>query len=543
MRPDEGRREGRGGVPDGLLVGGIGFLLGMTLLTWTATGLAGLLAHGSWPSGVAFTRTPSAMRLLVADPRDIPGAWPGAAPVGLPGHGLFWGVFLGQLMVLVVLSVFVLGTLARWKAVRRHRTATRGGAGAEAGPQPADHRHGPAGESPAEDSAPRSTRRPAGARTPVPAPPAPPGAGGDPGGGALPLPAASPGRAIRKEDSPTGPAESTTEARAKSPSHEAAPRESVVPSGPPEHREGPLRYGPAEVRGPLAVRAVRDAAGPVLVVTSNPGVWRDTKDARAKLGPVHLYDPAHLCDTPSRLRWAPTAGCQDPATAAERAAALLAPVRPTARLDQAVSDTARTLLRCYLHAAALEGRTVRHLHRWAQGNQVQDAVRTLRTHTRAAPGSAGELEAALTAYPERRDMAHELTSRTLAALSAVNVRQACTSHRADALALDSFVEEGGSLYVVGESLEDPRSAPGAMPLLTALASSVVERGRRVAARSSSGRLDPPLTLVLEDVAAVAPLPRLPELLASGGDRGLPTLALLRSPEQGRARWPREELPA
>jgi hypothetical protein len=81
-----------------------------------------------------------------------------------------------------------------------------------------------------------------------------------------------------------------------------------------------------------------------------------------------------------------------------------------------------------------------------------------------------------------------------------------------------------------------------MPLLTGLAASVVERGRRMAERSSSGRLDPPLTLVLDDVAAVAPLPQLPELLTWGPECGMPTLVLLRSREQARARWPHDELP-
>lgn len=238
----------------------------------------------------------------------------------------------------------------------------------------------------------------------------------------------------------------------------------------------------------------------------------------------------------------PSCGCEDKQTAAARATALLAPIRPTAKIDQAVSDVAETLLRSYLHAAAIDGRTIRHVHRWSQGTQIQDAVRTLRTNPKAASGSAGELEAALTAHAERRDIAQELTSRALSALSTLNIREACTPNRTDALALDSFVDEGGTLYVVGESIEDPRTDPGAMPLLTALASSVVERGRRMAERSSSGRLDPPLTLVLDDIAAVAPLPQLPELLAAGTDRGLPTLALLRSREQARTRWPDAELP-
>jgi hypothetical protein len=226
----------------------------------------------------------------------------------------------------------------------------------------------------------------------------------------------------------------------------------------------------------------------------------------------------------------------------KRATALLAPVRPTAKIDQAVADTAETLLRSYLHAAAIDGRTIRHVHRWSQGTQIQDAVRILRTNPKAAPGAAGELEAALTSHPERRDIAQELTSRALSSLFTVNIREACTPNRTDALSLDSFANEGGTLYLVGESIEDPRTNPGAMPLLTALASSVVERGRHMAERSSAGRLDPPMTLVLDDVAAVAPLPQLPELLATGADRGLPTLALLRSREQARARWPHPELP-
>ncbi len=53
MRPDE-RRGQNGGIPDGLLLGVLAFLLGMTVMVWTATGLAGLFAHGRWPSGLSF---------------------------------------------------------------------------------------------------------------------------------------------------------------------------------------------------------------------------------------------------------------------------------------------------------------------------------------------------------------------------------------------------------------------------------------------------------------------------------------------------------
>ncbi|GGX48131.1 type VI secretion protein [Streptomyces fructofermentans] len=511
MRPDErDRHGGERGIPDGLLVGVLAFVLGMTVMVWTATGLAGLFAHGSWPPGVTFRRTPLAMRQLIAAPHDLAAAWPDTPASRLSGYGLFWGLLIGQVMVLLVLTVFVLGTVARWRAGRARRSALPAST-----PAPASPATEAAGSARSRRPAPEP--RTAVARPAVEQAPAP----------NRPLETVPAGADVRGAG---GPDPLRAEAAAV-----------TVPTP-----RGPVVLGPAETRHPVAVQAIRDADGPALVITSDTALWSETKDARAKLGPVLLYDPSHLCDTPARLHWSPSSGCEDRDVARARAAALLAPVRPTARIDRMVADTAETLLRCYLHAAAVDGRTVRHVHRWAQGTQVQEAVRALRTNPRAASGSAGELEAALTSHPERRDIAQELTARALSCLSTVNVREACTPNRTDTLALDSFVGEGGTLYVVGEPIEDPKARPGAMPLLTALASSVVERGRRMAERSSSGRLDPPLTLVLDDVAAVAPLPQLPELLSAGTgtdpDRGLPTLALLRSREQARSRWPHHELP-
>lgn len=511
---------GRGGIPDGLLIGLLLFLLGTTLLVWTATGLSGLFAAGGWPHAVTFSRTPSAMRHLMGQPHDLRGAWPDTPADQLSGYGLFWGLFIAQLMILFVLTVFIMGTLTRARAVRARRRAAAQGAPLAQEPAQAAPTTAPTGPEPAAPVVALPVAPPVApaATPPVTTPPieAAPTPGSPTQGVPSPRPAVDDGMPTRPQTA------------------------AATGSGGWEHPS--LLLGHADSRRPAAVQAVRDAAGPAVVLTSDPSLWAETKDARAKLGPVLLYDPSHLCETPARLHWSPSAGCEDKATARARAEALLAPVRPTARIDQALADTAETLLRCCLHAAAVDGRAVRHLHRWAQGTGVQEAVRVLRTSPKASPGTAGELEATLTSHPDRRDMAQELTARALSSLFTVNIREACTPNRNDTLALDSFVNEGGTLYVVGEPIEDPRQRPGAMPLLTALVSHVVERGRRMAERSSAGRLDPPLALVLEDVAAVAPLPQLPDLLDTGADRGLPTLALLRSREQLRSRWPQYRLP-
>ena len=128
----------------------------------------------------------------------------------------------------------------------------------------------------------------------------------------------------------------------KAPEPTAPPARHRPDAGPRPHdgnRVGPggnprsSRRHAETTRTPTAAQAIQEADGPALVLTSDPDLWEETKDARAKLGPVLLYDPAHLCDTPARLHWSPTAAAR-PETAAARAAALLAPVRPHGPIDQ-----------------------------------------------------------------------------------------------------------------------------------------------------------------------------------------------------------------
>jgi len=102
--------------------------------------------------------------------------------------------------------------------------------------------------------------------------------------------------------------------------------------------------------------------------------------------------------------------------------------------------------------------------------------------------------------------------------------------------VEKFVRGGrDTLYLISEGGDGISTAP----LVTAFASAVVSAARRHSQSLPGGRLDPPLTLVLDEAANVAPLPDLPMLMADGGGRGMTTWAFVQSFAQLRARWGRD----
>ena len=65
---------------------------------------------------------------------------------------------------------------------------------------------------------------------------------------------------------------------------------------------------------------------------------------------------------------------------------------------------------------------------------------------------------------------------------------------------------------------------------------VVDAAKTAAARSPGGRIDPPLRLVGDEIASVAPLPRLPDLGTDVRGFGMQLALALQSLAQARRRW-------
>jgi type IV secretory pathway TraG/TraD family ATPase VirD4 len=284
----------------------------------------------------------------------------------------------------------------------------------------------------------------------------------------------------------------------------------------------------------LVIPMTLDAPGAAVVPSTRPDTLVATAEARARRGPVCVFDPQQLSDWPQPLRWAPERGCADPLTAILRARSLTTGARAGVGVENGDfwSSMTQAVVRCYLHAAALDNRPIRHVLRWTANPADSEPVRILQAAAGAAEGWGEELEEQTLADPRQRGSVWAGVRRAFDCLADPRVLDACSPASVDAFDPEAFIRGNGTLYLLGSTGAQLSVAP----LVSAIVEDLVEHGRMIAAHSAGGRLDPPLLLVLDEAANIAPLPTLPSLLADGGGVGIPTIAVFQSLAQARARW-------
>jgi type IV secretory pathway TraG/TraD family ATPase VirD4 len=309
----------------------------------------------------------------------------------------------------------------------------------------------------------------------------------------------------------------------------ASVEDSMLLLGPPRSGKG---YN-------VVVPMLLDAPGAVVTTSTRPDNLALCLEARAARGPVAVFDPQGLCHGATvgpQRRWSLVRGCEDPQVAMIRAQALVFEAS-TSGVDNATfwRQQALSATRGLLHAAALDGRPPADLYRWSHtAAGAKEAVAILGRYDKAAPGWERALDAIIASDQRTRDSVWAMVANTFAPLADPRVLEAVSP--ADGAALDpaELLAENGTLFLLGTA----SGASATATLVAALIEDVIDAARRLAARASGQRLDPPLCLVLDE-AANYPLPSLPALMSEGGGSGITTLAVLQSLSQARDRWGRE----
>jgi type IV secretion system protein VirD4 len=280
---------------------------------------------------------------------------------------------------------------------------------------------------------------------------------------------------------------------------------------------------------------ILDAPGAVVATSTRPDNLAVTMEARRKIGPVAIFDPQRLSGLPGGLRWSPVRGCERPRTAMTRARGMGAAANWSSGGSDGAFWSGQTemVLRCLLHAAALDGRGSFDLYRWSLTPVAAvEAINILDNNTDAAPGWGTALAALVDNDPRTRDSVWLGVRQALAALADPDVLAAVSPGANEVFDPEVFLRESGTLYLLASATGSASCAS----LLASFVEDITETARALAARSPYGRLDPPLLLALDEIANITPLPSLPSLMAEGGGRGVTTVAVLQSLAQARDKW-------
>jgi type IV secretory pathway TraG/TraD family ATPase VirD4 len=285
----------------------------------------------------------------------------------------------------------------------------------------------------------------------------------------------------------------------------------------------------------FVIPTILDAPGAVINTSSRPDNLTTTITARCGAGPVAVFDPQGLASgVRTAIRWSPVRGCELPQTAMIRAHALCADAGKGTTDGNFWTQQTTVATRCLLHAAAVGGFDAGRVYRWSLSPATaKEAVQVLADST-VAPAWDKALDSIVNAEQRQRDSIWAMVSNTFAALGDPQVLDAVSPREGESFDPVSFLRQRGTLYLLGTAT----GASATATLVATLVEDVVEVARRLAARSVGARLDPPLTLVLDE-ASNYPLPSLGQLMSEGGGTGVPTIAVLQSLAQARDKWGKE----
>lgn len=283
-----------------------------------------------------------------------------------------------------------------------------------------------------------------------------------------------------------------------------------------------------------------DAPGPCIVTSTRADAFTNTYGMRSRMGKVHVFDPNGLTNWPERLRWSPIKGAEDPIVAQNRAAAFVAGAGFELVGEGAYFVAASiSILRLYLHAAALGRKTLRDILRWSTDPENMEPVELLEKFTDrgvAAPGWADEMRFLATSMDDIRDKRWAILQQTLTCFADPGVEDACSPGPFEVFDMEEFLSGRNTLYILGKEKKNGSVAAVA----TCLLEDFFDEIRNIASQQPGSRLDPPLTVELNEAAHIAPMPNLPGYMGDSGGFSIALHVYLQSLSQARARWGQDE---
>jgi len=298
-----------------------------------------------------------------------------------------------------------------------------------------------------------------------------------------------------------------------------------------ESRHSLLIFGPTQsgkTTG-LAIPAILEWPGPVVATSTKADLVDDTIGWRSRRGEVHIFDPAHSTRYQAS-GWSPLATAATWRGACrsgwDLAMAGKAAVGGHMSLADFWFNSAAKSLAPYLLAAAHEGRSIADVARWIDAEERIDVLAVVR---RLSPDAALAHEATFRREERARSSLFQVMQQILAAY--LDPVVAASAERSD---IDpSALVDGSSstLYLTSPYLDQARLRPLFATVVRQVINAVYEQA------AATGRpLDPPVLLVLDEAANIAPVEDLATVASTSAAMGLQLVTIFQDLAQVRSRY-------
>ena len=289
------------------------------------------------------------------------------------------------------------------------------------------------------------------------------------------------------------------------------------------------------VLGPSRSGKTSSLIVPNLLIADRPCVITSTKDdvvtlmSRARRdGSTLLFDPSGTVTTPPgvhRIGYSPIrqSVTWDGAVLASRS---LIDIARRGRLesgDDHWTERAGALIAPLLHAAALRDESLGHLASRIDERRGDDSLIELEQRHGDHHPAVSLLRGVLATEERERS---GIWSTASGLFAGVRTEAARSSAREPPLDLEAFLSGPHQLHIVAPSRYQAVTTPLVVGLIDEIVHATYDRHHEGAR----------LLLALDELANVAPLPKLTSIVSEGGGQGVLTLACLQDLSQARSRW-------
>jgi type IV secretory pathway TraG/TraD family ATPase VirD4 len=271
--------------------------------------------------------------------------------------------------------------------------------------------------------------------------------------------------------------------------------------------------GPRAGKTGLMMNHLLDAPGAVIATSTKTDILDITRTERGKRGPVWVFDPDGLTDDGSTITFDPLTGCTDPGAVMDRASDLLDGVGAKSDDAEHWLNLSRQALTALLHAAALGGFTMADVQRWVA--HPDDRAKGDVLYELRAANATGFEQQAMQFFDNNPRTQSSISTTIMPALSWLSVPTAAAAATPGGVAFDveRLLAETGTVYLLGA--DDKKTAP----LVTALTAHIARQAKALAVKTPGRRLDPQLTMVLDEAALICLIP-LDRWTGDFGSRGI-----------------------